>query len=270
MATYATIVSWRFELAMLYDRAVAASNRVMATWDGQLTAWQLRRGSVELVHGAGRLRGGPGDWLLIPPGVARRHRFSDDAAIRSIRCLVVDPAGRMPGLGRAPLLLREPQVSLNAAADRLAAVAGTSRTADLPPAAWSALHGSVIAWCASCHELLGIDGPGEQPDARVAAAQRLLLATRSPAALPWPDLRTTTGLSRPQLDRLFHRHCGGSVRAWNESRLLADACTALGDRSEPVKAVSANLGFGDASHFCRWFRQRTGASPADWRRRGGT
>ncbi len=256
---------WRFSLSMFYDREVAAPNRAFATCDSLVVGWQMRRGGVELVHAAGRLRAGPGDWVLIPPGLARRHRFSEDAAIRSIRCSVLGPDGLPPALGLPPRLVPSAP-ELDAAADTLARTMRDSY--DLP--AWAARQSAVISWCALACVRLGLTGSGAPPEARVAAAQRLLLAERSPAALPWDALRATTGLSRPQLDRLFRRHCGGSVRAWVASRLLADACAALGDRDEAIKAVAVRLGFGDASHFCRWFRQRTGASPAAWRRRGGT
>lgn len=250
---------------MIYDREVAPGNRSFATWDSLIVGWQLRRGTVELVHAGGRLRAGPGDWLLIPPGLARRHRFSDDAAIRSIRCHVLGADGQPPALGLPPLRLGA-DAALDAAADGI--TRSLRERYDL--VAWAARQGAVIGWCALACVRLGITGERAPAESRVAAAQRLLLTRRSPAALPWAELHAATGLSRPQLDRLFRRHCGGSVRAWTESRLLADACAALGDREEPVKAVATRLGFGDPSHFCRWFRLRTGASPADWRRRGGT
>lgn len=259
--------TWRFRLMTFYDSEVAASNRSFTTCDSLVVAWQFRRGGIELIHPAGRLRATAGDWLLIPPGLARRHRFSDDAAIRSIRCSVLGANGLPPGLGLAPLRLAgDPE--LDRAADALAGTIRDDGSYDLP--AWAARQAAVIRWCALACVRLGLVTAAVPAEARVVAAQRLLLARRSPAAVPWAGLRAATGLSRPQLDRLFRRHCGGSVRAWIESRLFADACAALGDREEPVKAVAERLGFGDASHFCRWFRQRSGASPADWRRRGGT
>ncbi len=257
---------------MLYDRPVTASNRAMSTWDSMLTAWQLRQGSVEMVHAGGRLRAKAGDWLLLPPGLARRHRFSDDAAIRSVRCLVQEAGGQLPGAGLPPRLLGDDSI-LTRAADDLCRAVGTDRelrSAELTPTAWAQGQAAVLTWCAIACERLGIDGRTQPVDARVTAAQRLLLRRRTPAALPWSDLREATGLSRPQLDRIFHQHCGGTVRAWSEARLLADACAALQDLTEPVKAVAERLGFGDASHFCRWFRQHTGASPALWRKRSGT
>ncbi len=266
---------WHFELTGCYDRAVASRHRELTSWDSMLTGWQIRRGTVELCHGAGRLCAQPGDWVLIPPGLARRHRFTADACIRSLRCAVRDGAGQAPGIGLPPLLLRGGSDDLAAAADALVAAAppvgddGRWRDLVLAPQRWAVLQGAVLGWAACALVHLGVD-PGRPPlEARVAAAQRLLRARPGPAVLPWSGLREATGLSRAQLDRLFRTHCGASVRQWMEARLLADACHALEDQGEPVKAVAARLGFGDASHFARWFAHRTGSAPQGWRRQAG-
>lgn len=266
---YPDWLRWRFELTLAYDDAVEAKNRAIPTWTDQLAAWQLRRGSVEISSAGGRLNAGPGQWVLFPPGLARRHRFTEDAAIRSLRVAISDAAGQPPGLGQAPLMVAPGDgTELASCADRVLArlPSGDWRRATLAPQTWASLQSSVLAFatCAMAH--LGIVGAAPPVEPRVLAAQRLLLERPSPAALPWDRLRTATGLSRPQLDRLFAHHCGGSVRSWIEGRLLTDACRALEDRSDAVKSVAMRLGFGDASHFCRWFRSRTGASPQDWRR----
>ncbi len=271
MATYSAFIRCRFELTSFYDRPVASANRIATSWDFLLTSWQIRRGSVELFHAGGRIQGTPGDWLLIPPGLARRHRFTDDAEIRSIRCQIADASGQPPGVGWPPRILHT-DPTLQAAADALGRDVPRDqdlRDRDLPAAAWAGIQGALITWCTLACERLGIADQPSPTEPRVAAARRLLLARRSPAALPWGDLRRATGLSRPHLDRLFRQHCGRSVRAWSEDRLLAEACTALADPADPVKAVAMRLGFGDDSHFCRWFRQRTGTSPAAWRKNGG-
>lgn len=266
-------MQWRFELVLYYDRPVAAANRAISSRDFLLCAWQVRTGSVVLDHGSSSWRAGPGDWVLIPPGVTRRHRFTSDAAIRSIRCVVVDAACQAPGVGLPPVVIAGGDANLDSAADRLALVAPCDRDLrcmKLAPMVWGALQAAVIVWCTHACARAGIALQSTPGEARVVTAQRLLRVRPRPAAIPWAELRAATGLSRPQLDRLFKLHCGGSVRSWAEDRLLADAGSALRDLGEPVKAVADRLGFGDSSHFCRWFRQRTGATPADWRRRGAT
>ena len=273
MLSYRTWNEWRFDLEMYYDRAVSPVNRTSSLRDFLLSAWQVRAGSVEVVYGSGRLRAGPGDWVLIPPGVARRHRFTQDAVIRSIRCAIVDATGQVPGAGLPPTLIPDGHPALVAAADRLAATIGGSflkHSSLLDARSWAALQAEVLHWCVAACDQAGIPLGIPISETRIALAQQCLLERPSPSAIPWDRLHTATGLSRAQLDRLFRQHCGGSVRAGLEDRLLADACRALRDLAEPVKAVSARLGFGDPSHFCRWFRQRAGASPAEWRRRGST
>lgn len=268
-ADYVDWLRWRFALSLAYDAPVEARNRALPTWTDQLAVWQLRSGSVEVAHPGGRLAARPGQWVLFPPGLSRRHRFTDDAAIRSIRCTVLDAAGQPPGLGQAPRRIEAPDAAdLAACADALFARLPREPWQEtvLAPQTWASLQSAVLAFatCALTH--LGIVGTAPPVEPRVLAAQRVLLERPGPSALPWERLRAATGLSRPQLDRLFRRHCGGSVRAWIEGRLLSDACRALEDRGDAVKTVAVRLGFGDASHFCRWFRARAGASPHDWRR----
>lgn len=264
---------WRFALHTHYDRIVSPGNRRMSSWDILLTAWFIRSGRVGLRHAGRQIEAGAGAWVLIPPGVTRRHQFSDDARIHSIRCVILDPGGQPPG-GLDPLVLPQGDAGLSAAADALAAaLAGHGETGwsshRLAPTGWVAVQAAVLGWCGCALERLGLSGDALPVDARVAEAQRLLSRHQSVSALPWAALRAGTGLSRPQLDRLFRRHAGGSVRAWHEGRLLASACRALDDRDEAVKAIAARLGFGDPSHFCRWFRRHAGASPEAWRRRSG-
>lgn len=271
-ADYPDWLRWRFELTLCYDHAVEAKNRAIATWTDQLAAWLLHAGTVEVHHAGGRITARAGQWVLFPPGLSRRHRFSTDAVIRSIRSSVLDPAGQPPGLGHPPVLIDAADApELSAASNALFRHLPPEpwRDLQLQPRDWAALQADVLVWTACALDHLGITGSTPSIEPRVVAAQRVLLGRRSPAALPWADLRVATGLSRPQLDRLFRQHCGGSVRTWVEGRLLTDACRALEDQREAVKAVAARLGFGDASHFCRWFRARTGASPQDWRRHTG-
>lgn len=277
-ADYRGWLRWRFELVGFYDSPIDVRHRSLSSWDGLLTVWQLRRGSVVVQHAGGQLTATAGGWMLIPPGVARQHRFSVDAHIRSIRCAISDPTGQPPGLGREPCVIDHASDDLQTAADMLAAnVPGEDGAIDgfrwqglpLRPDSWAAMQAGVLAWTACVLSRLGVNGAAQPIEARVAAAQRLLVSRRGPAALPWPALREATGLSRPQLDRLFHQHCGSSVRAWSEARLLTDACRALESQRDAVKTIATRLGFGDASHFCRWFRARTHASPQDWRRHIG-
>jgi AraC family transcriptional activator of pobA len=255
---------WQFTLSSYYDHAVAPGNRVMSVRDVMLVGWQIRRGAVDLAWSGGRLRAVPGDWVLLPPSLARQHRFSSDAEIRSLRCRLVGSGGQPPLHDRQPMRLPA-DARLAALADAVAAALRPRH--DL--ISWAAQQAAVLQWSAAVCRLLGLDAVIAPSDARVESAQRLLSGRLAPAVLPWAELRAATGLSRPHLDRLFRLHSGHSVRAWCEQRLTDRACTALGDPGAAVKRIAGDLGFGDPSHFCRWFRRQTGISPAEWRRRGG-
>ena len=73
------------------------------------------------------------------------------------------------------------------------------------------------------------------------------------------------GLSRSSLHRLFEQE--GGVQAFIRERRLEAARLALGDPAnrEPIYAIAERLGFSDAAHLSRLFRERFGQSPSDFR-----
>lgn len=60
----------------------------------------------------------------------------------------------------------------------------------------------------------------------------------------------------------------GGVRAYILARRLDEACSALAglERNEPIGNIAHRLGFSDAAHLSRAFRQRFGVSPKSYRR----
>jgi hypothetical protein len=155
-ADYPDWLRWRFELTLCYDHAVEAKNRALATWTDQLAAWLLHAGTVEMHHAGGRITARAGQWVLFPPGLPRRHRFSADAVIRSIRCSVLDPSGQPPGLGQPPILIDASDApDLHAASDALIShlPADPWRDTQMQPRVWVRPPPSSRAWwrrSASC------------------------------------------------------------------------------------------------------------------------
>lgn len=80
------------------------------------------------------------------------------------------------------------------------------------------------------------------------------------------ELCRTLGVSRRRLFTAF-RSTGG-VQTYITARRLDRARTALAEieRAEPIGAIAHRLGFSDASHLSRAFRDRYGMSPSDYRR----
>ncbi len=80
------------------------------------------------------------------------------------------------------------------------------------------------------------------------------------------DLCRFLEVSTEQLAAAFRGD--GGVQAWLLQRRLESARAALirPDRVEPIGNIAHRLGFSDASHLSRAFRQRYGLSPRDYRR----
>jgi AraC family transcriptional activator of pobA len=74
------------------------------------------------------------------------------------------------------------------------------------------------------------------------------------------------GVSTAHLTRLCRRHLGSTAKEVIESRLevLARRALLFSDRS--AAQIAGQLGFRDPSYFTRFFRRRTGATPARFRR----
>jgi AraC-like DNA-binding protein len=80
------------------------------------------------------------------------------------------------------------------------------------------------------------------------------------------ELCRTLGVSRRRLFTAFRSE--GGVQTYITAQRLKRARTALAEieRAEPVGAIAHRLGFSDASHLSRAFRDRYGMSPSDYRR----
>ena len=98
-------------LMWIYDGPVDSHGQgVVAAYD--LTAWLLRRGSVEVRSGAQHWRAKAGEWLFPPQG-ERWQNFSADARIVSVRFRAKWPTGEdffKEGLGLKLAASRYPQL----------------------------------------------------------------------------------------------------------------------------------------------------------------
>jgi len=73
-------------------------------------------------------------------------------------------------------------------------------------------------------------------------------------------------VSRGRLFAAFRADGGIGAFVMGERLKRARAALADQDRAEPIGAIAHRLGFSDASHLSRVFRQRYGLSPRDYRR----
>jgi AraC-like DNA-binding protein len=79
-------------------------------------------------------------------------------------------------------------------------------------------------------------------------------------------LAAELGCCPDHFSRLFRRHTGIGPREFHLRTRMDRARYLLRYTAEPVRAVALALGFSDVPHFTRQFTQRTGRSPAAYRR----
>lgn len=97
-----------------------------------------------------------------------------------------------------------------------------------------------------------------------AAAQRILdRELAKPPSLG--DLATRVGCSPEHLARVFRASYGFSVRDWTTRRRVEAAKRLLTQGDRQIGDIAQELGFCDASHFARSFKQATTTTPARFR-----
>jgi len=80
------------------------------------------------------------------------------------------------------------------------------------------------------------------------------------------ELAVLTGISGRQLQRIFHRQFSRTPQQWlNEQMVLAAQQLLL--NGHPVKSVAFELGFKQASHFCRQFKSNSQPSHRNLKKR---
>ncbi|MEO8204371.1 MAG: AraC family transcriptional regulator, partial [Betaproteobacteria bacterium] len=80
------------------------------------------------------------------------------------------------------------------------------------------------------------------------------------------DVATQVGLSRSRFYDLFQLCTGRSPREYLDMLCVETAITRLSTTDTKIGDVSAELGFSAQSNFTRFFLNRVGASPSEYRR----
>jgi AraC-like DNA-binding protein len=123
----------------------------------------------------------------------------------------------------------------------------------------------MLVLAAAAHDrAANVDSAGRRTVLALAARREIDGQLGSPT-LTVANLCRRLGLSRSTLHRLFEAE--GGVQAYIRERRLEAARLALGDpaNGEPIYAIAERLGFSDAAHLSRLFRERFGASPSQFR-----
>ena len=74
-----------------------------------------------------------------------------------------------------------------------------------------------------------------------------------------------SGLSSSQMNRLFTQYFSHTPHQYFESRKLTYAKTLIRSSSLAIKQIAYEVGFGSLSAFSRWFKQKSGQSPRDFK-----
>lgn len=76
-------------------------------------------------------------------------------------------------------------------------------------------------------------------------------------------------MSRSYLSRKYHAETGETLLSYIHRKKIEEAKRMLIYTSRPLTAVSAYLGFSSQGHFSRIFREYTGMTPAEYRKKPG-
>jgi len=130
---------------------------------------------------------------------------------------------------------------------------------------------------AQLHHLLALlqrhcgDAPGERDAARAIAQRYVELVEARFAEVPTvAEYARAMRVSPRHLNACVRRATGRTASAVIHDRLVLEAQRRLLRCDAAVSRIADELGFSDASYFVRFFRQRTGCSPAAFRREHGS
>jgi AraC family transcriptional regulator len=82
------------------------------------------------------------------------------------------------------------------------------------------------------------------------------------------DLARAANLSPFHFAREFRKRTGTSPHAYVTAHRIQRACTLLLEGTMTIREISDRVGFSTQAHFSGVFKQRTGTTPGEFRRKG--
>ena len=82
------------------------------------------------------------------------------------------------------------------------------------------------------------------------------------------ELSRVFGCSRVTVNKTFRRYTGATVGEYIKKNRIERACRLLTQTDHPYKAIAPLCGFSNEYYFATVFRQETGITPGEYRRRG--
>lgn len=256
-----------FTLGNTYDDSVLPKyRRVQRQSELYYVSWYIRTGHAEIKSPDGVLFASEGQWVLFDPLCEHSHIIADDAILVSIRFRIFwRGLNYLPPLSPIRVVDGADKPAMLIAAEALC----QANKKDPPPASpgYFEREAKFNLWLEQWRrerESLG-SAPDTPTDPRVYAIMQCLSENLSIEPIDYEALRKAVGLSRAQINRVFHKSVGVSPRQWLVARCLDEAQRQIRAGEMSLKEIAALLGFFDASHFTRWHRRQTGQSPTDWK-----
>jgi AraC-like DNA-binding protein len=243
------------------------------------TFWWVKRGEARL-----RIDGRPynvaaGQWVLIPAMADRHHLLDESTELVSLSFHWAWPFGepvlRMtdPAIGDGKsarsLCHQASQVARLVCPDPLDISSRHLRSGVYDLLTYSRIVAAFQTFLIHlCQVVVPLGSQIVRPDEIDPRLTPILTElTRSPSVgpLPFDRWRGVAGIGREQIDRLARQHLGMSLHAWRTRLLEREIRRRLLSNAAVIKAVAADLGFVDSSHFNRWCVQHLGLRPSQLR-----
>ncbi len=234
----------------------------------------LSIGSVEEGESAFSLRDverslGPGDVVLIPPGVVHCCNPVKDARW-SYRMLHLDPLWVSDVIGEwqpfaAGVFDGFPETAIQPVVHSRLVMLTDFLFGDAPEAEKEA---EVLLFVGDLYRILQDRGWFAEPPAASSNAglsdALALIESRCTEPLPLAMLASVAGMSRYHFLRRFRDTVGMTPHAWQIDLRIRRARGLL-EQGLSLANVAAQLGFADQSHFQRAFKRRVAATPSEYR-----
>lgn len=246
-----------------YFPAALHHSRVRTAGCSELVVIVPERGSGWLTTPHQRLALGPGQAVVIPPGLPHAYGAdsSDPWSIWWVHLAGTEIAPYCAELAVTPEQVALPTRNWEPLCLAISqAITSLSRGVDRP---------HILAAGAAGWQLLGALVAASSLPEPGSPIERAIeyLAARTDRTIALADVAAAVQVSPSHLSALFQRATGGGVLAYHTSLKMAVARNLLDTTDISIRQVASAVGYGDQLYFSRQFRQHHGQSPRAYRNR---